>query len=128
MHRLQELVRLHRLGEVQPLPVSRPADASQARRAAAAAAAETDAEAICAALPDGPEMALERLGAARERWPEDPRLASVWALRAAGFAAQGLRELEVFAAAHPADSETLALWTLGGLALDGGDPGDALPG
>ncbi|HFE44312.1 MAG TPA: hypothetical protein ENJ18_02300 [Nannocystis exedens] len=74
-----------------------------------AVGAPGEAEAICAALPDDPEMALERLGAARERWPEDPRLASVWAqaLRAAGFAEQGLRELEVFAAAHPADGETL---------------------
>ncbi len=71
--------------------------------------AGADAEAICAALPDDPEMALEHLGAARERWPEDPRLASIWAqaLRVAGFASEGLRELEVFAAAHPADGETL---------------------
>ncbi len=70
---------------------------------------EVSAEAVCAALPDNPEVALERLGGARERWPDDPRLAAAWAqaLRAAGFAEQGLRELEVFAAAHPADGETL---------------------
>jgi len=68
-----------------------------------------DPATLLAELPEDPERALDQLGAARERSPDDPKLAAAWAqvLRSVGFPERGLRDLELFAAGHPANGETL---------------------
>ncbi len=66
-------------------------------------------QALLQALPEDPEAALDLLGDARARSPDDPQIAARWAqgLRSAGFAEEGLRDLELFAAGHPGDGQTL---------------------